>query len=381
MENCKFAIQFLADSQQIFNTSFERFSFFKKNDIERDRDMLVSFTNKIPEKHYKYIVDLYNDIITNKLEKLLFEVSKDSNVSEFTHKIISKLIANIRFVNKVKFERIMIIIKSGINPTCKDSTMEALVDLEYYLNLLYSHDRRFITEDNRNDFIQKIASLILSKDNLIEKLINDIDLTESVTKRTIDLLNKQKGIDPIKIPGIFIGFSTKVLTTDTPMSATKGSHDIINIINSKINNTFNDKLGIEFSQICITARIIDEEMYIDYYGFTDKTIAGCFSLDFIKLKNIINDNLTYYILYFVLCCYCVIDEQNVFKIDLGIKSHQVKNVFIFLEKQYTDIFLTKIQTIPNKMSYLKILSHIDRFINTILKSDTRKTQNLQDGSV
>lgn len=375
MENCKFSIQFLADSQHIFNTCLDQHPLFKKDDRIREKDMLVSFTNRIPDKHFLTIIKLYNDIIINKLEKLLIETSNDTNVSEYASKMIVKLIDNIEYINKVKFERIMIIIRSGIHPTCKNKTMEALVDLEHYLNMFYSPDRRFFIEEQRSEFIQKITALILSKNNLIDKLISDINLTESITSRTKNILISQQGIDPSKIPKIFVGYSTKVLTTDTPIKAIKGTHDIIKLINDKISDTFNDGKGVQFTQICITARVIDDEMYIDYYGFANKTFAGSFSLDFIKLKNIMNGNITYYILYFVICCYCVIDNQNVFKIDLGIHTHQVKNVFIFLEKQYTDIFQAKIATIPDKMSYFRILSHIDKFITTILKSDTQKIQN------
>lgn len=361
MEDCRFAFQFLVDSVQIFNICFDSFEIFKKNGEYFERDMALKPTKRNPDELYEEIFNIFNQEILDNLEVLLEKTSNDQNVEIFVPKMIQKLITNIRMVNRAKMERIITVIKLGINPNCNSETMKVLCDLEQYIDVFYPPNRQILPIEEKVNFINDIFTILKHGNDKMDKLVENIDITKTSTTTIKDLLNKRniKSNDILKILG---SYGQKLPTFEPPMVAVNSFNSVINIINNISGNK-----KINFSQLCISNVLRGDEMYIYYYGYVDTRDAGCFSIDFIKLKNIIKGNYPYYIFYFVTCSYCLNNKDNILGIIFDIESNEVPNMFLFLSEKYLSLFREKIKGIEEEViSVNRIFKHLDKFLNNII---------------
>ena len=348
MEDCIFALQFLVDSNNIFEISSE---IFTKTKDTIEKEMELKPTNRNPCDVYDFVFNLFTGIIIEKLNILNNLIKDDIRVMQYVKFAILKLLTNMKHINRIKMERMITIIKIGINPNCKFKTIEALSELEYYVDILYPNNRKFFSENEKFDFLCQMSQIIRRGNEPMINLLEKIDLTKSFTDPVKNII--KKCTDSKEVIKIITSFIQKIPLIETPM-------DSINIISSIIN--CNLLINIEFSQICISTILINGELYIYYYGQLNEKIAGCFSLDFQKLKNIIDDDFTHYIFYFVLCCYCLNKKDNIFSINLDIDKTEVNSMFIFLESKYISLFREKCKEIDNNMIYSKIIKHLVKFL-------------------
>lgn len=362
MEDCKFALQFLVDTNMFFNMCTSEVDLFRDNETYSEKDMELEPSKRIPEDIYDFVYSIFSGIIIEKLNILSAATEIDDQVMPYVRVSISKIIENMKYINRVKMERMMVTIRLGINSNCKFETTAALADLEFYVNIFYQPNRRFFTEDNKTEFIHEISKLVRRGNKPMIELLNKIQLSKVPIQETINVINKSiNKVSVADILKIVIEYSQKVPFFDTPMNAIGNFKLLFKAIN--------DGLGenkIFYSNICITTVLIDNEMYVYYYGFLDNMIAGCFSLDFIRLKSVINNMYTDCIFYFVVCCICLTDKQNSFNVQFDIESSDVKNMFIFLQRKYLTIINERISEITSRNSYIGILKHLSKFIKSKL---------------
>lgn len=359
MSDCRFAFQFLVDSVQILNICFDSFEIFKKGEEYSEKDMLLKPLKKDPDELYEEIFMIFNEQIIEKITILLEKIVDDPNVELFVSKMLNKLLTNIRMVNRCKMERIITIIKVGINPNCTTDTMEALCELEHYVDIFYPPNRQFLSIDEKIKFLNDI--FILLKNNKIDKLVDNIDINRTSTTIIKEML-KNNSIKENEIYKTLGAYGQKVQSFEPPMMSVNSLNSVIELINE------NACKKVIFSQLCISNFIRDDEMYIYYYGYINKKIAGSFSLDFTKLKNIIKGNYTYYIFYFVTCCYCLNDKINYLGVNFEMDPNDVPNMFIFLSEKYLSLFREKINKIKEIPGPDKIFKHLNRFLNNIIIS-------------
>lgn len=361
MEDCVFALQFLVDSNHMFNMCTASSDIFNKTNYTEEKEMDLKPESRNPDDIYEFIYNLFTGVIIEKLNILLEKVNDDNRVMPYVSYAITKLLTNMKRINRVKMERVMTTIKIGINPNCKFETTKALAELEHYVDILYPHNRRYLTEDEKFKFMGEMSQIMRRGNEPMRSLLEKIDLSKSFTEITCNLIKKSgRTSNPKEIIKIIASFIQKLPLIETPMDSINAAQSIFDVVNEISGNR-----KIEYSQICISTILINDELYIYYYGKLDEMIAGCFSVDFKKFKNIIDVNFTYYVFYFVICCYCLNEPDNIFSIDLGIEKSEVNNMFIFLENKYLSLFREKCKTIDDGMIYVKILRHLEKFLKSI----------------
>lgn len=353
MTDYRFAFQFLVDSMQIFNVSFNSIDIFKKDNNFSNKNMLLKPLIRNPQEIYENVFHIFSDTIVQKLSILLLKIRNDPNVEIFVEKMIKKLLVNIRIISRVKMERIMLIIKIGINSTANPEAIEALSDLEYCVLIFYPPNRQFLSAEEKLKFTVEILTLLRNGSDKIDKLVDGIDITRTSTT-IIESLIKKKDVDPQNALKILIPYRQKLPEFEPLMMMVDSFNSVINMITSEI----------KFSQLCISTAVKEDEMYVYYYGYIGEKVAGSFSLDFTKLKNIINENYTFYVFYFVTCCYCL-DKNNYLGVNLDIQANDVSNMFIFLSNKYLSLFREKIKNIDEKMTPVRIFKHLDKFLSSI----------------
>lgn len=376
MEDCVFSLQFLVDSNSIFNICTDSSDLFIKSEDTIENEMELKPDSKDHDDLYEFVFNLFNGIIIEKLNILDQQVKNDNRVMSYVSFAISKLLTNMRHINRIKMERVMTTIKMGISPNCKFETTQALSELEHYVDILYPNNRKFFTEEEKFNFIGQISQIMRRGNEAMLKLLEKIDLERSITDSTKDLIKKSfKTTNPREIIKVITSFIQKLPLFETPMNSINTVQSIFALVND-----ISGKRNIEYSQICISNILINGELYVYYYGQLNEKIAGCFSLDFNKLKNVIKNNYTYYIFYFVLCCYCLNDDNNIFSINLDIDKSEVNSMFIFLESKYISLFREKCKEIDDGMLYVKIIKHLEKFIKNIpnLSDQVDFTQQLAD---
>lgn len=373
MEDCTFALQFLVDSNHIFNMCTTNSELFNKNEDTIEKEMELKPDSKDPSDLYDFVFNLFNGIIIEKLNILNQVIKDDIRVMPYVSVAILKLLTNMRCINRIKMERVMTTIKIGINPNCKFETTQALAELEHYVDILYPTNRRFFTEEEKFAFNSQISQIMRRGNEPMLKLLEKIDLSKSPVQLTKDLIKKSLKSSSFKDTiKIIISFIQKLPLFETPMNSINAVQSLFNVFSE-----ISDNKKIEYSQICISNVLINGELYVYYYGKLDEKIAGCFSLDFQKLKNITDNNYTYYIFYFVLCCYCLNKRDNLFLINLNIGKEDVTSMFIFLENKYLSLFREKCKKIGDGMIYAKIIKHLENFIDSLNINRTKNvSQNL-----
>ena len=361
MEDCTFSLQFLVDSNHIFNMCTVSSDFFNKTEDIIEKEMELKPDSKEPVDLYDFVFNLFTGIIIEKLNILEQKIKDDVRVMPYVSFAILKLLTNMRYLNRIKMERVMTTIKMGINPNCKFETTQALAELEHYVDILYHTNRRFFTEEEKFTFVGQISQIVRRGNEPMLKLLEKIDLSRSVTASTKELIKRSiKSAGPRETIKIIASFIQKIPLFETPMNSIDAVQSIFSLVNE-----ISENKNIEYSQICISAILINGELYVYYYGQLNERIAGCFSLDFQKLKNITDSNFTYYLFYFVLCCYCLNKHDNLFSINLGIKKEDVNSMFIFLESKYLSLFREKCKKTKDDMVYAKIIKHLEKFIKSL----------------
>lgn len=369
MDFCEidFAHQFLVSNGQMPTIQVKNFSIFRKGISENKKETTKVLCNKTPLDHYDSISNTYISPISLALIKLIKLAKIDDKVNLFSITMLEKFLKSINKLNRVKIERCMIIIRCGIQPICKFSTLEALVELECAINIFYPSDRRFLSENDLFSFSENIYKFVITDHELICKLINEINLNESITKKTREMLLDVIINDHNEIPKLLGCYLNKIEISETPINSVISISETFDIINRRLRELkFKE---IKMSSIAISTIVKNSELHIEYFGLLNKPIGGYFILDFNRLNSLLKPNsYTYLIFYFVTCHYCLMNSDNI----LGVK---IKNqidlpssniMFKFLDVALLKKMKNSINKIPDCISYSKIFHCLNLFFNNMI---------------
>lgn len=370
----KISIQFLinSDDSHLLRTSFtenmnhKMAGFAKKimpeeeNEERVDKNMILRPTKNSPEDHYNSIYFNSTNIVLNYLNLLKESILSDPNVENYVSLILDKLILGIEKINRIKMERIMIIIRCGIHPTCSDRTIEILSLLDHNVSIFYPPDRKNLSNDNFQKLQSKIFKIIIAGNGGIEKLIDTINFDLSLTEKFKGAIKNSKEIDRSKFEIVLNKFSSKIILDEPAILACRSIDEIVNIVNENNGGNF------FFPNLCVLFYVKNQEIFIEYYGTIAKKIGGSFSFD---SKRKLSDNKKFlYIFYFITCHYCLMNEDNILNINFPIHHSEVNNIFIFLQLEYLEIFRQKLSLIDFEInSNEKIFKCLVSFINTEIR--------------
>lgn len=355
----KFYLQFIVDNQQMFNMCVKESKLFEKCEYNEKREMIVKPTKRSRDDQRNHIFESINNEICDKLRILIFTIEDDINVKSYVKLAANLLIHEISYMNKIKMERVITIIKMGISPLCKNETMESFVELDYLVSIFYMKDYKNFSDEERFKFQKEICQIDAAGDEYMIKYINKLDLKLSLAEKVIESINKTEFESPKQCILSFIKYLKKSQISDNFIRTIDGVRDVINCLNSKLDSfgIINDK-RIIFSNLCISMIIKGDELYVDFYGYINEWICGSFSVDFIRFKNVINNNLPYYILYLVTCCYCHLYRTNILRVKIDIPIH---DMFIFFDKSYYDRIKPKIDHFELGFYHESIFKHLKKF--------------------
>lgn len=353
MSQCRFTLQFLVNCHHIMYRPVERTKMFQNDDYNLEDDMKIPLQSLDVKDHRLTILSNFCRPILHKLLILQSKVKNDPNIKSFVSKALQKLIDNVYTINSIELCRMLLLIKVGIPANCKKDTLNALIELQVVIDTYFPPDRVFFNESDKQKFSQNIVSMAMVGEEACNKLLDNLDLSKNMLDKIQEILNTVKNDN---YPTLIVNYLENAGRLENNISIVDGTFKLIQIINER------SKKHIEFSQISISCRLMDDELHVDYYGFLDKYIAGTFSVDFNRLKNIIKAPPPFYIFYLVTCAYCSLHTDNVLKIHFDVTDVTVKNMFIFFNTLYYSKIKKAIELIPDHMCYAKVFKHLQKFI-------------------
>lgn len=397
-----FAFQFTVNSNSIFNVSILQNHRFAKSEYTEIREMKTKPLCLKPSEHYQKILDDFTQPVLrclNNLKRLVDnleieedfkpinreesltkrknEILKIRDVEVFVPLAINMCIKNINHMNRVKFERMITIIKLGINSSCSKEIIEALVQLEYVTRIYYPEDRTHFHETEVSKYRNSLVDLICMEPKSMIKMLDSVKLESSISPQVREILVKMLSGDKTKILKVIIDYLSKIGKYESLLNSTVSINETFNQLNKKQFELSGDETKkIEFSNIVISLTVVNDEMYVDYFGFIERPVGGSFSVDFYRFRNFINDNLTHYVFYLVTCHYCMMNRDNILNVDLNVIPSELHNMFIFFESIYVNKILEKVEQIQDKICYMKIFSNLHKFFYEIMgrpRPETRKT--------
>lgn len=360
-----FAYQFLVNNGQMPVLAVKAFPIFRKVYPENSTEIKIIYDKEEPLYYYDSIVDSYILPVSSLIENLINLCKNDSKVKKFSIMMLEKLLFSIKKVNRVKIERCMIIIKSGISSNCNFDTIKALVDLENLIYILYPPDRKFFSEGDVIIFSENVYGIICN--GTIEKLIDKINLEETITNKTRELLLNVVINERSQLPKLLGSYLGKIEISETSINSTLSISETIDLINKRLHELKFKQ--IEISTFCISTMIKESVIYIEYFGFVNKPIGGKFALDFYTLNRILKPNsYTYFIFYFVTCHYCLTNDDNILdiKFKTEIKKPGSNVMFKFLDDMLLNKMKESINSIPEQISYKGIFRCLKLFFETML---------------
>lgn len=368
----QFAFQFPINSNGIYNISFEGNSLFKKSEYNIVKRMHLPPIAKKPSEHFQKITDDFTKPILEYLIKLkkIIEDHKgidNKNVENYVPIAIDMCIRSVTYLNRIKMERMMIIIRTGINSNAVFEITEALVNLEYIVKIFYPEDRRCFSSEESEKLKKSIIDMTIVNPKSVIKLLEDINLEASITKNIREILTKVIIGDRSKILNVILEYLSNINKSESIINSTVSISETFEMINLKQIEFMADKANaIQFSTLTISVIVIEGEMYVDYFGFVDKPIGGSFSLDFYRFRNFINDNITYYLFYLVTCHYCMMHPDNILNVNFGVIPIEIPHMFIFFEAIHMNKLIESIEGIPISISYKKIFAHLYKFFYELM---------------
>lgn len=379
----KFAFQFSVNSNTMVSVTIATNHIFKKSEYTENKPMKIKTSNKKPSEYYQKIVNDFSLPVLEAFKKLKDVITEIENEEDFSSIIndksklcqveiyvpfaIEMCIRNIKTINRVKMERMMIIIRTGINSYCDYEITEALVELETLVKLYYPEDRRYFCENKSNEFKNSIINMTIVKPEAIIKLLENINLDLSITESVRNILLKLVVGDRSKMLKVIIDYLNNINKVESIINSTVSITETFEILNKKQSEFSEGKAKtIEFASLAISLIIIDGELYVDYFGFIDKPVGGSFSLDLYRFRNFINDNITYYLFYLVTCHYCMMNEDNILDVKFDIIPEEIYNMFIFFEAIHMNKIMESIEEIPASICYKKMFTHLYKFFYEIM---------------
>lgn len=369
LKEVEFAYQFLISNGQMPTLIVKVFPVFRRRQIEETKEVKKVLAKREPLDHYESISNSYIDPVVLALDKLINLSKLDSNVVGFSIMMLEKILASIRKINRVKMERCMVIVKCGIPPSCNFNTIEALVELELQLYIYYPPDRKFLSEDELLLFSENVYKFVTVDTELISKLIREINLEESITKKTRDLLITLINGDKSHLSKLVGSYLNRIEISETPINAVMSITETFDIINKRLSDL--KFKNFEMSSFTISTIIRGNELYVEYFGFVNKPIGGSFVLDFHRLNKIIKPkSYTYFIFYFVTCHYCLMNSDNIIDVKFKneIKSPSSNIMFKFLDGLLLEKMKAAVDNIPDGISYGKVFHCLRLFFNKIINS-------------
>lgn len=357
-EEYKFSLQFIVDNQQMFNMCVNEVKIFEKTEYTDELEMLVKPVRRNREDQRNHILNSMNGEIINKMRIFLFSIEDDIHVKQYVKKAAQLIIKEIAFINKIKMERLLTIIKMGISPLCKNETMESLTDLEYLISIFYMADYKLFTDEQRYDFRKRMCQIDAAENEYMNNYIDKIDLEMSLSEKFIELVNQTDVESPKQCIMMFMKYMKAPTVSDNFIRSIDSIRDVIDCLNSKLNQFLKFDKRIIFSNICISTILKGNELYVDFYGYINEWICGSFSLDFNRLKNRINNNYPYYIFYLVTCCYCHLYRTNVLRVKIDVP---INNMFMFFDKSYYSRIKPKIDHFERGFHHEGIFKHLQKF--------------------
>ena len=83
MEDCTFSLQFLVDSNHIFNMCTVSSDFFNKTEDIVEKEMELKPDSKEPVDLYDFVFNLFTGIIIEKLNILEQKIKKEAQLKDF----------------------------------------------------------------------------------------------------------------------------------------------------------------------------------------------------------------------------------------------------------------------------------------------------------
>lgn len=389
-EPVKFGFQFLVSSSSMINISIMGNYLFKKSEYTEIKPMRIPPIAKNPEEHYQKILDDFTKPLLDAFVKLKntineYEIEEDlkhkkdelREVEVYVSVAIDMCIKHIKVINRVKMERMMIIIKTGINSHCNYDILEALVELDCLVRLFCPSDRRFMCENESSKFKKSIVDLTVANPHTIVKLLDTIKLDATTTECVRDILLKLIKGDRSKILKIIVDYILNINKVETVINSTVSINETFRLLNeSQKEFTEGDFKPIEFSLITISVLVIDGEMYVDYFGYIDIPVGGSFSVDFYRFRNLINDNITHYLFYLVTCHYCLMYKTNILDVNFDLVHDDIQSMFIFFEDRYMSKIMDATHDIQMNICHKKIFANLYRFFYEIMEKPKPEKRNI-----
>lgn len=377
----KFAFQFPVNSNSIFNVTILGNALFKKSEYNENTIMKQKPVSMKPSEHYNKILNKFTEPLLKafiKLKTLIQELENHDDFIETERETLKKVeiyvplaiemcIMNINVINRVKMERMMIIIKTGINSHCDYEITEALVELETIVKIYYPEDRRYMCENESQKLKRFVIDMSIVEPKSVVKFLNTIKLDSTITHSVRDILLKLAVGDRSKLLKVIIDYLNNINKVETVINSTVSVSETFDMINKKQGEFSDGKTKtIEFATMTISMVIIDGEIYVDYFGFIDRPVGGSFSIDLYRFRNFINDNITYYVFYLVTCHYCLMNSNNILSVNFDIIPEEIKNMFIFFEAIHMNKVMESIEEIPVSLSYKKMFTHLYKFFYELM---------------
>ena len=357
-EDYKFSLQFVVDGQQMLNLNISELKIFEKDDYNCNNEMLIKPIKRSRDEQLEHMLNSINLPILEKIRILNFTIVDDPHVKPYVKNIIELIINEIAYINRVKMERLHIIMRMGISPLCNDKTMEALTDFEHLLSIFYMQDLKTFGDEQRYEFRKRICQLDAADNDIMIKYIEKLNLELSLSDKFIDLINNTEIESPKQCLMMFMKYMKTPCITESCVRSIDSIRNVINCLNDKLTKFPNFPKSIIFSNICISMILKGNELYVDFYGYVNEWINGSFSVDFNRLKNKINNNLPYYIFYLVTCCYCHLYRTNVLRIKIDVPIH---NMFIFFDESYYRRIKVKVDHFEVGFHHESIFKHLQKF--------------------
>uniref|UniRef100_A0A6C0BCY0 Uncharacterized protein n=1 Tax=viral metagenome TaxID=1070528 RepID=A0A6C0BCY0_9ZZZZ len=353
---------------------------------------------------YNEVVNLLknhsNRIVENKIKELIDFIKIYGTVDFFVVDILEFILREYRFISRIKIEKIMNLLKTGINSKCNKILFEKFIELEYYIYIYYPQDNSKLGYSSRDYFYKKLieySRLAHSDNNIIKGIFktklcriltfNNGDITLRKHIENIQTIN-QSSVDS-QLRKRFMFYFYKVHKT---LDLSENSVYCIEIVRT-ILNCINYRLlmknikTIEFSKICIDLKYEGKYIIVNFCGFfnngeviisdeynsknNEELFAGIFSIDIRNLyKKISHKNqiirrkkLAYILTFMSLIVYILNNRKNVLNINIeNFRSIIENDILLILEDDTHKILKNMITNAINK-NLSQIDDQLDRINN------------------
>ena len=305
------------------------------------------------ENIYQSVRNYSIKVVEDKIKEFIELINGNDHVEKFVSDILSKTVKHFQFINRLKLEKVMILVKSGIGYNCPSEIFEKLVELEYLIFIHYPQDKTRISFMNRIQFYKKFRKYIklaLSTNETVREIFrskiseylvieNDNKVLDSRLER-IRTLNGEICQDDIR--NVFIKYLTNSIhnieCTENSAYSTEIIRTLLHALNIRLIKRRIEP--IKYSKLCINITYRGNNMLVEFFGFINNGIyipideynfnpkeelfAGLFTINIRKFYQLTRcedekNRLVKFnnaLLYLCLCVYLIKDQNNILGVNL-----------------------------------------------------------------